>query len=145
MYATYHVLQYVTEFSRSASPSQFIWAAKKSPWIRNGPKMTSYRKMIMNKTLMKLILLPCLPSLKRMTSANISPVQQENSNIRKIYNMNELFLVNRAKTERLKKSSIINMQKLLNNEASKKKETMTKISNYMSVNYDCMQSLSLRK
>ena len=37
------------------------------------------------------------------------------------------------------------MQKLLNNEAFKKKEIMTKISNYMPVNYDCMQSLSLRK
>ena len=50
----------------------------------------------------------------------------------------ELFLVKRAKTERLKKSSIISMQKLLNSEASKQKEIMTKINNYMPVNYDCM-------
>ena len=57
----------------------------------------------------------------------------------------ELFFVKRAKTERFKKSSIISMQKLLNNEASKKKEIMTNIINYMPVNYDCMQSLSLRK
>ncbi len=55
----------------------------------------------------------------------------------------ELFLVKMAKTERFKKSSIISMQKLLNNEASKQKKIMTKISNYMPVNYDCMQSLSL--
>ena len=55
----------------------------------------------------------------------------------------ELFLVKMAKTERFKKSSIISMQKLLNNEASKQKQIMTKISNYMPVNYDCMQSLSL--
>ena len=54
----------------------------------------------------------------------------------------ELFFVKRAKTERFKKSSIISMQKLLNNEASKKKEIMTNIINYMPVNYDCMQSLS---
>ena len=55
----------------------------------------------------------------------------------------ELFLVKRAKTERLKKSSIISMQKLLNNEAIKQRKIMTDISNYMPVNYDCMQSLSL--
>ena len=57
----------------------------------------------------------------------------------------EVFLVKMAKTERFKKSSIISMQKLLNDEASKKKEIMTKIKNYVPVNYDCMQSLSLRK
>ena len=55
----------------------------------------------------------------------------------------ELYCVKRAKTERLKRSAIISMQKLLNNEASKNKEIMTKISNYVPVNYDCMQSLSL--
>ena len=52
--------------------------------------------------------------------------------------------VKRAKTERLKRSAIISMKKLLNNEASKNKEVMAKISNYVPVNYDCMQSLSLR-
>ena len=57
----------------------------------------------------------------------------------------ELFLVKMAKNERFKKSSIISMQKLLNNEASKQKKIMTRISNHMPVNYDCMQSLSLRK
>ena len=57
----------------------------------------------------------------------------------------EMFLVKMAKTERFKKSSIISMQKLLNNEASKQKKIMTRVSNHMPVNYDCMQSLSLRK
>ena len=57
----------------------------------------------------------------------------------------EMYLVKMAKTERFKKSSIIRMQKLLNNEASKKERIMTKINNYVPVNYDCMQSLSLRK
>ena len=35
----------------------------------------------------------------------------------------EMSLVKMAKTERFKKSSIISMQKLLNNEASKKEKT----------------------
>ena len=57
----------------------------------------------------------------------------------------EVYCVKRAKTERLRRSAIVNMQKLLNNEASKKREILTKISNYVPVNYGCMQSLSLRK
>ena len=35
------------------------------------------------------------------------------------------------------------MQNLLNKDVKEKKETLKKISNYMPVNYDCMQSLSL--
>ena len=35
------------------------------------------------------------------------------------------------------------MQRLLNIEASKQKDMMKNISNYMPVNNDCMQSLSL--
>ena len=57
----------------------------------------------------------------------------------------EMSLVKMAKTERFKKSSIISMQKLLNNEASKTEKIMTKMNNYVPVNYGCMQSLSLRK
>ena len=37
------------------------------------------------------------------------------------------------------------MQKMLNTEAAEKRDIMGKISNYMPVNYDCMQSISLRK
>ncbi len=37
----------------------------------------------------------------------------------------ELFYVKMAKTERFKKSAIISMQKLLNNEACKQREIMT--------------------
>ena len=55
----------------------------------------------------------------------------------------EMFYVKKAKTERLRKSAIVNMQKLLNKDESKKKDILRKISNYMPVNYDCMQSLSL--
>ena len=55
----------------------------------------------------------------------------------------DLFFVKRAKTERYKKSAIVSMQRLLNMEASKQKEMMKNISNYMPVNNDCMQSLSL--
>ena len=52
----------------------------------------------------------------------------------------EVFYVKKGKTERLKKSTVVNMQKLLNKE--EKRETLGKISNYMPVNYDCMQSIS---
>ena len=55
----------------------------------------------------------------------------------------EVFYAKRAKTERLRKSAIINMQKLLNKDALEKREILRKISNYVPVNYDCMQSLSL--
>ena len=53
----------------------------------------------------------------------------------------EVIYVKKAKTEKLKKSAVVNMQKLLNKE--EKRETLGKISNYMPVNYDCMQSFSL--
>ena len=55
----------------------------------------------------------------------------------------DVFFVKMAKTERYKKSAIISMQKVLNIEASKQKEITKKIINYMPVNYDCIQSLSL--
>ena len=77
----------------------------------------------------------------------------ENLNLKSRNNINhlvekrskEIFYVKKAKTERLRKSAIVNMQKLLNKEESKKKDLLRKISNYVPVNYDCMQSLSLRK
>ena len=53
----------------------------------------------------------------------------------------EVIYVKKAKTEKLKKSAVVNMQKLLNKE--EKRETLGKIGNYMPVNYDCMQSISL--
>ena len=55
----------------------------------------------------------------------------------------EVFHVRKAKTERLRKSAVINMQKLLNKDVNGKRDTLRKINNYMPVNYDCMQSLSL--
>ena len=55
----------------------------------------------------------------------------------------EVFLVKRAQTERLRKSAIVNMQKLLNRDVSEKRKVLKRISNYMPVNYDCMQSISL--
>ena len=48
-----------------------------------------------------------------------------------------------SKTERLRKSAIVNMQKLLNRDVSEKRKVLKRISNYMPVNYDCMQSISL--
>ncbi len=39
-----------------------------------------------------------------------------------------------AKTERLKKSAIVNMQKQLNKELSEKRDILKNISNYMAVN-----------
>ena len=55
----------------------------------------------------------------------------------------EKFYVKKAKTERLRKSAIVNMQNLLNKDVKEKRDTLNKISNYMPVNYGCMQSLSL--
>ena len=55
----------------------------------------------------------------------------------------EIYCVRRAKTERMRKSAVIGMQKLLNKDVMEKREILRKISNYMPVNYDCMQSLSL--
>ncbi len=57
----------------------------------------------------------------------------------------EIYSIRSAKTERFRKSALISMQKMLNNEAAEKRKQMRKISNYMPVNHDCMQSLSLRK
>ena len=55
----------------------------------------------------------------------------------------EVFFVKRAKTERLRKSAVINMQRLLKKDVLEKGEIQRKSSNYVPVNYDCMQSLSL--
>ena len=41
----------------------------------------------------------------------------------------EKFLIRKAKTERLQKSAIINMQRLLNNEEYEKRKIMSKIKN----------------
>ncbi len=50
----------------------------------------------------------------------------------------EKFLIRKARTERLQKSAIINMQRLLNNEEYEKRKTMSKIKNIVPVNYDCL-------
>ena len=51
----------------------------------------------------------------------------------------DVFSVKMAKTERYKKSAIISMQKVLNIDASKQKEIVKNIINYIPANYDCMQ------
>ena len=55
----------------------------------------------------------------------------------------EVFYVKKAKTERLRKSAVVSIQNLLNKDVTEKRNNLRKISNYMPVNYDCMQSLSL--
>ena len=55
----------------------------------------------------------------------------------------EIFQVKRANTERLRKSALVSMQKMLNKEVVEKRCILRKINNYMPVNYDCMQSISL--
>ena len=50
----------------------------------------------------------------------------------------EKFLIRKARTEKLQKSAIINMQRLLNNEEYEKRKTMSKIKNIVPVNYDCL-------
>ena len=52
----------------------------------------------------------------------------------------EKFLIRKARTERLQKSAIIYMQRLLNNEEYEKRKTMSKIKSIVPVNYDCLKS-----
>ena len=48
----------------------------------------------------------------------------------------EKFLIRKARTERLQKSAVVNMQRLLNNEECVKRKIMSKIKNIVPVNYD---------
>ena len=48
----------------------------------------------------------------------------------------EKFLVNKAFTERYRRSAIPNMQRLLNNSEKEKMEILKKIENSVPVNYD---------
>ena len=48
------------------------------------------------------------------------------------------FVVKKAKTERLQRSAVLNMQRLLNKEESEKRKLMTQISLTVPVNYDCL-------
>ena len=79
--------------------------------------------------------------LRNEKLADMFPRNQKNHLMNK--RGREVFYVKRAKTERLRKSAVVSMQKLLNKDVSEKRDTFKKISNYMPVNYDCMQSLSL--
>ena len=53
------------------------------------------------------------------------------------------FVVKKAKTERLQRSAIVNMQKLLNKEALEKRDILKQLDDIVPVNYDYMQSTSL--
>ena len=55
-----------------------------------------------------------------------------------IMRQDEKFVIRQARTERLQKSAITNMQRLLNNEEYEKRKTMSKIKNIVPVNYDCL-------
>ena len=48
---------------------------------------------------------------------------------------NEKFDIRKARTERLQKSAVMHMQRLLNNEEIKQKKIMRAINNIMPVNY----------
>ena len=50
---------------------------------------------------------------------------------------NDKFAIKRARTERLQRSAIVNMQRLLNREETEKKKLMRQISLTGPVNYDC--------
>ena len=50
---------------------------------------------------------------------------------------NEKFVIRKARTERLQRSAIMHMQRLLNNEDKKNRKIMSAIKNIMPVNYDC--------
>ena len=50
---------------------------------------------------------------------------------------NEKFVIRKARTERLQRSAVVHMQRLLNNEDLKNRKIMSAIKNIMPVNYDC--------
>ena len=50
---------------------------------------------------------------------------------------NEKFVIRKARTERLQRSAVMHMQRLLNNEDFKKRKIMRAINNIVPVNYDC--------
>ena len=50
---------------------------------------------------------------------------------------NEKFVIRNARTERLQRSAVIHMQRLLNNEDLKNRKIMSAIKNIVPVNYDC--------
>ena len=50
---------------------------------------------------------------------------------------NEKFVIRKARTERLQRSAVMHMQRLLNNEDFKNRKIMSAIKNIMPVNYDC--------
>ena len=76
------------------------------------------------------------PKIAEITQNNRdSSDDQGSSNKTSVWNL--ILILNLIRfLERFKKSSIISMQKMLNNEASKKEKIMTKINNYVPVNYD---------
>ena len=51
---------------------------------------------------------------------------------------NEKFVIRKARTERLQRSAVMHMQRLLNNENLKNRKIMSAIKNIMPVNYDCL-------
>ena len=50
---------------------------------------------------------------------------------------NEKFVIRNARTERLQRSAVIHMQRLLNNEDLENRKIMSAIKNIVPVNYDC--------
>ena len=56
---------------------------------------------------------------------------------------NSKFVVKKARTERLQRSAVVNMQQLLNKDALEKREILRQLNNIVPVNYDSMQSISL--
>ena len=53
------------------------------------------------------------------------------------------FVIKKARTERLQRSAVVNMQKLLNKEDLEKRELLRQLDNIIPVNYDYIQSISL--
>ena len=56
---------------------------------------------------------------------------------------NYMFVVKKARTERLQRSAVVNMQKLLNKDDLEKRDTLRQLNDIVPVNYDYMQSISL--
>ena len=73
--------------------------------------------------------------LKNETLRDMFPKNKKDHTMDK--RQNEKFVIRKARTERLQRSAVMHMQRLLNNEDFKNRKIMSAIKNIMPVNYDC--------
>ena len=73
--------------------------------------------------------------LRNEKVADMFPINKKDHAMDK--RQNEKFVIRKARTERLQRSAVMHMQRLLNNEDLNKRKIMRAINNIVPVNYDC--------